>query len=65
MNKTLYILSIITAIFLPLGLITGLLGINVGGIPGSENPFAFVFVCLMLLAIVAGQVLIFRRIHWV
>ncbi len=65
MNKTLYILSIITAIFLPLGLITGLLGINVGGIPGSENPFAFVFVCLMLLAIVVGQVLIFRRIRWV
>ncbi|SHJ70163.1 zinc transporter [Malonomonas rubra DSM 5091] len=65
MNKTLYILSIITAIFLPLGLITGLLGINVGGIPGSENPFAFIIVCLMLLGIVAGQVMIFRRIHWV
>jgi len=65
MNKTLYILSIITAIFLPLGLITGLLGINVGGIPGSENPFAFAFVCLLLLAIVVGQVLIFRRIRWV
>ncbi len=65
MNKTLYILSIITAIFLPLGLITGLLGINVGGIPGSENPFAFIFVCLLLVAIVIGQVMIFRRIHWV
>ncbi|SHJ82613.1 zinc transporter [Malonomonas rubra DSM 5091] len=65
MNKTLYILSIITAIFLPLGLITGLLGINVGGIPGSENPFAFIFVCLLLLIIVIGQVMIFRRVHWV
>lgn len=65
MNKTLYILSIITAIFLPLGLITGLLGINVGGIPGSENPFAFIFVCLLLVAIVIGQILIFRRIRWV
>ncbi|SHJ61419.1 zinc transporter [Malonomonas rubra DSM 5091] len=65
MNKTLYILSIITATFLPLGLITGLLGINVGGIPGSENPLAFVFVCLLLLAIVVGQVFIFKRVHWV
>lgn len=65
MNKTLYILSIITAIFLPLGLITGLLGINVGGIPGSDNPFAFVFVCLLLMTIVIGQVLIFKRIRWV
>lgn len=65
MNKTLYVLSIITAVFLPLGLITGLLGINVGGIPGSENPLAFIFVCLFLLAIVIAQVLIFRKIHWV
>jgi len=64
-NKTLYILSIITAIFLPLGLITGLLGINVGGIPGSENPFAFIFVCLLMILIVIGQVMIFRKKSWV
>ena len=64
-NKTLYILSIITAIFLPLGLITGLLGINVGGIPGSENPFAFIFVCLLMVVIVIGQIMIFRKKSWV
>ncbi len=34
MNKTMYVLSIVAGIFLPLGLLTGLLGINVGGIPG-------------------------------
>ena len=65
MNKTLYILSIITAVFLPLGLLTGLLGINVGGIPGSDNPLAFLFVCLILLLIVVIQLLIFRKIRWV
>ncbi|WP_029918383.1 zinc transporter ZntB [Pelobacter seleniigenes] len=65
MNKTLYILSIITAVFLPLGLLTGLLGINVGGIPGSDNPLAFLLVCLLLLVIVVIQLLIFRRIRWV
>lgn len=64
-NKTLYILSIITTIFLPLGLITGLLGINVGGIPGSENPFAFFIVCFLLVVIVIGQVIIFRKKSWV
>jgi zinc transporter len=36
MNKTMYVLSIVAAIFLPLGLFTGLLGINVGGIPGPK-----------------------------
>jgi len=37
MNKAMYVLSIVAAIFLPLSLLTGLLGINVGGIPGAET----------------------------
>ena len=40
-NVRMYVLSIVAAVFLPLGFLTGLLGINVGGIPGSENPAAF------------------------
>jgi zinc transporter len=64
MNKAMYILSIIAAIFLPLGLLTGLLGINVGGIPGAENKWAFVFVSLFLVAIAAGLISLFKRIKW-
>lgn len=65
MNKTMYLLSIVTVIFLPLGLLTGLLGINVGGIPGAENPYAFVFVCSLLVGVSIMQIIIFRRIRWV
>ncbi|PLX80541.1 MAG: zinc transporter ZntB [Desulfuromonas sp.] len=65
MNQTMYLLSIVTAIFLPLGLFTGLLGINVGGIPGTENPHAFLFVCSFLTGIAILQFLIFRRIRWI
>ncbi|MEL6680368.1 MAG: CorA family divalent cation transporter, partial [Pseudomonadota bacterium] len=36
LNRNLYVLAIISAIFLPLGFLTGLLGINVGGVPGTE-----------------------------
>ena len=61
MNKN---LSIITTVFLPLGRLPGLQGINVGGIPANDNPFAFLFVCL-LLGIVVTLLLIFREIHWV
>jgi zinc transporter len=60
-NKTMYILAIVTAIFLPLGLITGLLGINVGGMPGADNDHAFWFVGLMLIAFAFIQYLIFKR----
>ena len=40
-NDRMYLLSIISAIFLPLGFLTGLFGINIGGMPGVENPDAF------------------------
>lgn len=63
-NKTLYILSIVTALFLPLGFITGLLGINVGGMPGVENPFAFSIVVFILTVFVAVQLILFRKKHW-
>jgi zinc transporter len=65
MNNTMYMLSIVTVIFLPLGLITGLLGINVAGIPGSENPYAFYIVTGILVFIAIMQILIFRRKSWV
>jgi zinc transporter len=64
MNRTMYILAIVAAIFLPLGLLTGLLGINVGGMPGEGDPSAFWIVC-GALAVVAGiQLWLFRRMHW-
>lgn len=64
MNKAMYILSIIAAIFLPLGLLTGLLGINVGGIPGEENQWAFAIVSLFLLGIALLLIWLFKRIKW-
>ncbi|NCD06988.1 MAG: zinc transporter ZntB [Spirochaetia bacterium] len=65
MNRTMYLLSIVTVIFLPLGLITGLLGINVAGIPGANNPYAFIFVCLILVFVSIMQIILFKRKSWV
>jgi len=64
LNRNMYILSVIAAIFLPLGFLTGLLGINVGGIPGSENPMAFWIFMAMLAVIVIGQVILFKKMKW-
>ena len=63
MNRTMYVLSLVAAVFLPLGLLTGLLGINVGGIPGTENPWAFAFVCVVLIVLAAVGVWLFRRLR--
>lgn len=64
MNRTMYRFGIITGFFLPLSFLTGLLGINVGGIPGAELPYAFVIVCLLMGALTFGQWWLFRRLRW-
>lgn len=63
-NRTVYVLTIVAAIMLPLSLITGLLGIKVGGMPGTDDPAAFWIVCLVLLAFGLGQTWLFRRLKW-
>lgn len=65
MNKNMYILSMISAVFLPLGFLTGLLGINVGGIPGSENTSAFLIFCGFLSFVILMQLVIFRKLKWI
>lgn len=61
MNRNMYILSIVAAIFLPLGFLTGLLGINVGGIPGADEPTAFAIFCIILAALIVVQILLFKK----
>ena len=63
-NTRMYVLSVVAAIFLPLGFLTGLLGINVGGIPGTENPWAFLIFLLFIIVIFVGQMLWFRSKKW-
>ncbi|MGD9812279.1 MAG: zinc transporter ZntB [Sphingobium sp.] len=63
-NKTMYLLSIVAAIFLPLSFVTGLLGINVGGMPGVESQDAFWITVGALAALMALQIWIFRKIKW-
>jgi zinc transporter len=64
MNKNLYMLSLVAAIFLPLGFLTGLMGINVGGIPGADGDHAFWVFSGMLTAIVAAEIALFRWMRW-
>ncbi|MGD2134008.1 MAG: zinc transporter ZntB, partial [Maricaulaceae bacterium] len=61
MNRRMLILSVVASVFLPLGLLTGLLGINVGGMPGAGSDVAFWIVCGLLVAMAGGLVWLFRR----
>ncbi len=64
MNQRMYILSLVAGIFLPLGFITGILGINVGGIPGTENAHAFEYVLAICVLLIGLGYVIFKRQKW-
>ncbi|MDY6948239.1 MAG: CorA family divalent cation transporter [Pseudomonadota bacterium] len=49
-GRNLYVLSILTAVLLPMTLVTGIFGMNVGGLPGLHGGHAFWWVMLLILA---------------
>ncbi|QPM90815.1 CorA family divalent cation transporter [Pseudooceanicola algae] len=64
LNRHMYILAVISGVFLPLTFVTGLLGINVEGIPGAREVDAFWFVTAGLVAFAGVLVVILRWFHW-
>ncbi len=50
-NSRMYALSIVAVIFLPITFVSGLFGMNVAGLPGTENPQAFGIVGVVMLAV--------------
>jgi zinc transporter len=63
-NRRAYQMSIMALLFLPASFLTGLFGINLGGIPGADSPFAFWTFCLLLLALGTGLGFWLRRNRW-
>ncbi len=65
MNRTMYILSIVASIFMPLGFLTGLFGINIGGMPGTESNLAFGIFSVLMLVIIGIEYWLFKRNDWI
>ncbi|QRG06268.1 zinc transporter ZntB [Xanthobacter dioxanivorans] len=65
MNKSMLVLAVVTVVFAPMTLISGMFGMNVGGIPGNTDPAAFW--ALALAMVLLGFVLLwaFRRLKWI
>ncbi|WP_444887088.1 zinc transporter ZntB [Microbulbifer sp. JMSA008] len=64
LNSRMYVLSMVAAIFLPLSFLTGLFGINVGGIPWAQAREGFLVFCILLVAALAGQIAFFYWKKW-
>ncbi len=63
-QRTNFVLTIVATIFMPLTFLTGLLGSNIGGIPGRDHPHAFWILSGLCTAILAVQLLLFRKWKW-
>lgn len=64
-SNKIYVLSIVSVIFMPLSFLVGLLGINVGGIPGAHSDWGFAGVCAIATAIAVFEWRILKRNFWV
>lgn len=60
MNRNMYTLSIITAVFLPLTFLTGLFGVNLGGIPGGVYKYGFAIFSVAMVVVFILLILLFR-----
>src|SRR4030095_8900050 len=52
-NRTLFLLTMVTVLALPINLVAGLFGMNVGGIPLNQHPYGFFLVLSPLLVLTA------------
>ncbi|MGK0441746.1 MAG: zinc transporter [Pseudohongiellaceae bacterium] len=63
-NSRMYALSIVSLIFLPVTFVTGVFGMNVGGLPGLENPTAFILVVGTMFFISITVIAILKFKSW-
>ena len=64
MTNIMYVISLVTVIFTPLTMLTGLLGINVKGIPFADYDYAFWGVCVIMVIMVIISFWVMRRLKW-
>ena len=62
-SRTLFVLTVVTVVALPINLVSGLFGMNVGGIPfnGHEHGFGFIVSSLITLTAVLGWLALGRK----
>jgi len=64
-NARMYLLSIVSAVFLPLMFVTGLLGMNVSGLPGTVNPNGFLYAAIIMAIFGVGMAIYFKLKKWI
>ena len=59
-----YTMSLMAMVFLPSTFLTGLFGVNLGGIPGGDWRLGFSLFCVMLVVLIGGVTWWLHRSKW-
>ena len=63
-NSRMYVLSVVAAVFLPLTFVTGMLGMNVGGLPGVNSTWGFTGSVIVMIVVTVSLIAYFRYKKW-
>lgn len=64
LSRRLYFITLLSAVFLPLSFLTGLFGVNLGGIPGAQGHSGFTLFVAALLLVAVIEIVLFRKARW-
>jgi magnesium transporter len=64
MNEVMKILTVVSAIFIPLTFIVGVYGMNFENMPELKNPYGYYIVIGAMFTIVIGMVYYFKKRNW-
>ncbi len=64
MNRRTYIMSLMAMVFLPATFLTGLFGVNLGGIPGANWHYSFTVFCVVIVIIACAVAIWLKSRKW-
>lgn len=64
MNQIMKVLAVVTALFAPLTLITGIYGMNFDHMPELHTHYGYFVVLAVMLLLFSGMLLFFKKKHW-
>jgi magnesium transporter len=64
-NQVMKVLTILSTIALPALVVSGIYGMNVKGLPGSEAHYGLIIVLAMMISSTAILLWLLRRFHWI
>jgi magnesium transporter len=64
MNEVMKVLTIISSIFIPVTFIVGVYGMNFEFMPELKSPYGYAVVWGIMLIIIVGQIIYFKKRKW-